>query len=566
MKAKVVFKPYNQHQLSLFPLDLNQMISENHAVRLLSDVVDLLDISDILATYKGGGTSSYHPRMLLKVLLWAYFNNIYSSRKIARALESDIYFMWLSGMQRPDFRTIAKFRSGRLKRRIEEYFVEVTKMLNELGIISLEEVAYLDGTKIEANANRYTFVWGKRVKHSKEKLEQRIKSILSYINEQIKLEEGANSQELDLSQIDSNQLKAKVKELNERLQKDKHLTKREKKKLQTKLKNVEQKDIPKLEEYEEHQEKLGERNSYSKTDVDATFMRMKEDHMRNGQLKPGYNVQISTQDQFIVHYTIGQKPTDTTLLPEHIESFASRYGHYPRQLVADAGYSSEENYKFLEQRGIDAVIKPQNYEQKRKSKFKRQIGRVENMYYNSSEDYFVCAMGQHLEFEKEYRRVSANGYKRVVRVYRAQRCEGCPLRSQCYKGKGQTKRIEVSLEMLRYIRQQEEKLTGAHWQELYARRKIEPETVFGNIKQNKHFRRFMLRGLEKVNVEFGLIAIVHNLAKLYEIVKDDWDSWKAALDVLKKKAEQKARKLCFSLFDFTIFSLPKKNFVFLFAA
>ena len=157
MKSKVIFKPYNQHQLSLFPLDLNQMIPENHAVRLLSDVVDLLNISDILATYKGGGTSSYHPRMLLKVLLWAYFNNIYSSRKIARALESDIYFMWLSGMQRPDFRTIAKFRSGRLKRRIEDYFVEVTKMLNQLGIISLEEVAYLDGTKLEANANRYTF-------------------------------------------------------------------------------------------------------------------------------------------------------------------------------------------------------------------------------------------------------------------------------------------------------------------------------------------------------------------------------------------------------------------------
>jgi len=563
MKAKVVFKPYNQHQLSLFPLDLNQMIPENHAVRLLSDVVDLFDISDVLATYQGGGTSSYHPRMLLKVLLWAYFNNIYSSRKIARALESDIYFMWLSGMQRPDFRTIAKFRSGRLKKRIEEYFVEVTKLLNEFGVISLQEISYLDGTKIEANANRYSFVWGKRVKHSKEKLEQRIKSVLSYINQQIKLEESENSQQIDLSEIDVKGLKSRVKELNQKLQENKQLPKREKKKLQTKLKHVEQKDIPKLEEYEEHLKKLDSRNSYSKTDVDATFMRMKEDHMRNSQLKPGYNVQISTQNQFIVHYTIGQTSADTTLLPVHIDAFALRYGFYPKQLVADAGYSSLENYKFLESRGIDSVIKPQNYEQKRKKKFKRQLGRVENMYYNRDKDYFVCAMGQHLEFEKEYFRVSSNGYRRKVRVYKAQNCQGCPLRSQCYKGKGRVKRIEVSLQMLHYIKEQEQKLSQPYYKELYAQRKIEPESVFGNIKQNKHFRRFMLRGLDKVTVEFGLIAIVHNLAKLYEIVKNDWHRWKAFVAIMKQKASQKARQLCFSFFNRIIFP-PKKNFAYTF--
>ena len=184
MKKQVIFKEVNQHQLSLFPERLDTYIPENHIVRLVNKVVDGLNISSILQSYKGGGTSSYHPRMLLKVLIYGYLNNIYSSRKIAKALSENIHFMWLSGKQFPDFRTINDFRGKRLKNEIKRIFVEVVLMLSELGLVSLK-LAYTDGTKMESVSNRYRFVWRKNVERYKGNLEKKIKQILEEIDAQI---------------------------------------------------------------------------------------------------------------------------------------------------------------------------------------------------------------------------------------------------------------------------------------------------------------------------------------------------------------------------------------------
>ena len=176
--AKVTFKEYNQGQGVLFPMNIDSKIPEDSPVRLVNRIVDELDLTDIDFGYKGGGNSSYHPRMMLKVLFYSYLNNVYSCRKIAAQLEQNIYFMWLSGDQQPNFRTVNNFRSLHLKDNIHVLFVQVVYMLVDMGYITLKEI-YIDGTKIESKANKYTFVWRKSVERYKEKLEAKIRGILS---------------------------------------------------------------------------------------------------------------------------------------------------------------------------------------------------------------------------------------------------------------------------------------------------------------------------------------------------------------------------------------------------
>lgn len=165
----VVFKSNHQHQGMLLPPDLNELIEAGHPVRTVSEVLDKVDISGLLLQYKPGGTSSYHPRMLLKILVYGYINNIYSSRKIEEAVRHNICFMWLSGMSKPDHNTINRFRGKRLQKTLQSIFTQVVLLLCEEGLLSVKEL-YTDGTKIEANANRYTFVWGNSIKTSKEKI------------------------------------------------------------------------------------------------------------------------------------------------------------------------------------------------------------------------------------------------------------------------------------------------------------------------------------------------------------------------------------------------------------
>ena len=293
--AKLAIKSDNQNQMMIFPPSLDELIPSNHVVRIVNAVIDHLDISGILSTYRGGGNSCFDPRMMLKVLIYAYLNNIYSSRKIERMLAENICFMWLSGMSRPDYRTINYFRGKRLKTGIDNVFTQVVELLHQEGLVTLN-VQYVDGSKVESSANKYTFVWKKSVEKFDARLKQKTDALLKQIEEKhaIECEEETSSGELT------------VKDFSERLERigekidESGLNKQEAKI----IKKIKEESIPKMEEYREHLEIMGERNSYSKTDHDATFMRMKEDHMMNGQLKPGYNVQISTENQFITHYGI----------------------------------------------------------------------------------------------------------------------------------------------------------------------------------------------------------------------------------------------------------------------
>ncbi|MGN0004304.1 MAG: IS1182 family transposase [Sphingobacterium composti] len=501
---KVQFKALPSNSPSLFPEDIFGKIPANHPVRLVNQVVDDLNLEHILKLYKGGGTTSYHPRMLIKVLFYGYLSNIYSCRKIEKALQENIYFMWLSGNSTPDYRTINYFRGKRLKGVIQALFGDIVRMLHELEYVSLR-VQYIDGTKIESASGRYTFVWKKSIEKNKAKLETNIASVLADIDAQIKQDQSELNRDETPKPINSSELKKKMDQLNVDIQEQSKAT-------QKQLKKLEKDYLPRLEKYEQQLEILGDRNSYSKTDPDAVFMRMKEDHMKNGQLKPAYNAQISTENQFITQYSIHQTTADTVTLASHLESFEQQYQTQSEEVVADAGYGSEQNYELMEGKGIVSYVKYNYFHMEQKKKQQSNPFLVQNLFYNAQEDFLVCPAGQKLTLWKQAERTSSNGYVSQVSIYRAQRCEGCPMRGQCHKAEG-NRTIEINHRLAQLKAQVKERLLSEKGLYHRSKRPVEVEAVFGQLKSNNKFTRFTMRGLDKVGIEFALMAIAHNLRK-----------------------------------------------------
>jgi len=499
--AKPLFKSYSQGQVSLFPASLDEKIPLNSPVRTINQIVDNLDITKVFDTYKGGGTTAYHPRMMLKVILFSYLNNIYSSRKIEQALTDRISFMWLSGNQTPDHNTINRFRSSHLKDKIHQIFTQVVCMLVEMGYLSLD-VIYVDGTKLESRANRYTFVWRKSVEKNKAKLEAKIRKVLELVEEGIAQDNHPDDE--PPTPIDSEELKRRIAQINQQ-----NRSKEENKA----IKRLENNYLPKLQQYEKHLDTLGKRNSYSKTDPDATFMRMKEDHMLNGQLKPAYNVQIGTENQFFTHYDFFPNPTDTLTYIPFMNGFHERYNKLPAKAVADSGYGSEENYEFMEVNDIEPFVKYNYFHKEQKRSFKNNGFHTQNLFYNAREDYFVCPMGQHMEKTGTITRKSDNGYISNISVYQAKNCHECPLKCVCYNAKG-NRRIEVNHNLNRHKQKARELLNSQEGLLHRSRRPIEPEAVFGQTKANKHYNRFRHFDKDKVMMDFAIFAIAFNIGKL----------------------------------------------------
>jgi transposase len=505
-KSKVIFKDYNFNQKLLLPPSLEEMILSNHPVRVVNQVVDNLNLDPILKKYEGGGCSAYHPRLMLKVIVYGYLTNLYSSRKIEQALQQNIHFMWLSGMSYPDHNTINRFRSERLKGVLKEVFSQVVLLLVDHGHITLKE-AYLDGTKIEANANRYTFVWGKAITRSRDRIKTQLKELWKYA-EQVAKEELEHNEPDSFEEIDAEKVSQTIEQIDKALE-GKEVDKQVKQKL-----NYAKKNWPdNLKRYDQQEKQMGDRNSISKTDPDATFMRMKDDHMLNGQLKPGYNWQITTQDQYILGYSLHQKPNDTTTLPVHLESLKQSLGQLPEVLVADAGYGSEENYEYLEDNGVEAYVKFNYFHKEQGKKFRENPAKVENLHYDQKQDCYYCPMGQKMTFVKETQTTTANNYKQTKRFYQAQNCKGCPMRGACNKHEG-NRMLEVNPRLVGYKQMVREKLLSEKGLQYRSQRPVDVEAVFGNIKYNHNFKRFMLRGLEKVEIEAGLISMAHNLRKM----------------------------------------------------
>jgi transposase len=507
--GKVVFKNYQQHQLQLLPPSLEELIGANHLVRVVNGFIDRIDFKILEQGYKGGGTSSYHPRMMLKVLIYGYCVKLYSCRRIAQALRENIHFMWLSAGQHPDFRTINNFRSGTLKPIIEKVFSSLLDLLIEEGYVRLENY-FVDGTKLQADANRHTAVWAKNTKRYKENLQIKVKEILAEIDEQNRIEDelyGENDLEAEgeNSTLTSDQIAQRADQLNESLS---HTPDTKSRKKRTQAERKLRQAAQRMQHYEQQERILGGRNSYSKTDHDACFMRMKD-----GQFLPAYNVIQGTENQFIVNYTISQSSGEAHLLINHLKQLYARVGKLPENIVADAGFGSEENFHYLSDKST-AYLKYTGYYTEQTTKHKQDQFHRDNMSYDPVTDSFTCPDGRQLKRKEEITKTTPRGYQVTHLTYECTDCSGCSLASACKRPDISKRRITFSPSWDRYKKEAKERLASEKGLKLRKQRSVDVESTFGNIKHNKGYHRFRLRGLEKVNIDWGLIAISHNLRKL----------------------------------------------------
>jgi transposase len=483
-------------------------------VRVVDRAIESMNTKPLFNRYPGGGTSAYNPVMMLKVIIYAYADKIYSSRKIAKATRENINFMWLTGNVQLDFMTINRFRSERLKGIIDDIFTEVVDLLLREEYIKFENY-FLDGTKIEANANQYSWVWGKSTARYKESLKRKVHEHLTAINiiEQEETDEYGKSDlpEMGNKSINSESIREAAAKIDDKLAenpKDRELKKVKQ--------AIEKEYLPRMEKYEKQQEILEERRSYSKTDIDATFMRMKEDHMGNGQLKPGYNVQTGTENQFVTGFSIHQRPGDTSCMKPHLEQLKELHGKLPKNIVADAGYGSEENYEYLESEAVEHYVKYNTFHKEKTKKWQKDATKVQNWYYVKESDEYICGNGRYLIFLHEKKQRSDNGYKSIIRVYECEDCSGCPLYDQCVKGNKPhaDRRIYVNLRLNELKAIANANLSCEKGLKMRSKRPVEVESAFGDIKGNFGVRRFLLRGLDKVKIEWGLYSIGHNMRKM----------------------------------------------------
>jgi transposase len=517
-----VFKEYDQSQIELIPKSADELIPQDHLVRIVDKTVNEMDLEPLLKQYKyGGGASRYAPLMMLKIFVYAYAEGIFSSRRIAKALRENIHFMWLSGRQTPDFRTINKFRNSKLKPVMHEIFIASVKLLAESGHVNLENY-FLDGTKIESKAGRYTFVWKGSVDTFEKKMNEKLREYLQEA-EKIAEEENIEYKNRDLEEMGKGPVSAeKIKEMADHLssiiskldeqEEPEKETKKAKKKLQKIHKTINQDFLTRKIKYDNHREIMQDRRSYSKTDTDATFMRMKDDHMRNGQLKPAYNVQVGTENNFILDYSIHSNPTDTRTLEPHLESFKKTFGKFPENLIADAGYGSEQNYTYLEKKKITAYVKHNTYRLEQKKRDKKNHYKTYRWEYREQEDHLICPEGKVLKYQYTKKYITDRGYETERRMYKCFDCDKCPVRSDCTKA--EYRQAAFSPALWKHKQTAKKLLSTDKGTNLRKRRCHEVETVFGEIKGNMGFRRFTMGGNDGVSTEWGLHMLAYNMKKL----------------------------------------------------
>ena len=517
MPENLHFRSYDPDQTLLFPQRIDRDIPKDDPVRILKSVIESLDLSGFKKLYHERGRSPYHPKMMLMVILYSYMNNVYSCRKIEKLLYRDIYYIWLSGYQKPDFATINRFRN-RVKNEIGHIFTLLVLILVEKGFVTLE-VEYLDGTKIESKANKYTFVWRKSVERNREKLLEKIRVLLQQINEQMAQDKAADVDTLELTPQTLCEISKEFKEAlgsaPEAKTKEEKAAQRGKNKMFKEL----ERHGEKLAEYNSRLEQMEGRNSISKTDPSATFMRMKEDAMCNGQTKPGYNLQISSENQFITDFALFPNPTDTLTFIPFLGSFPGRYGRFPKRVVADSGYGSEENYRFMDEAGIEGFVKYNRFHLEHRPRYKPDTFHPDSLYYNEEGDYYICPMGQRMSRTGTLQTRTEGGYISQSACYRAIRCKGCPLRCLCYKAKANQRTIRVNHRLNAYKRKACELLTSEEGIKERGRRCIEPEAVFGQMKSTMAYRRFRHMGKDKVVMDFTFFAIAFNIKKLCSMMR-----------------------------------------------
>lgn len=482
-------------------------VPENDSVRLLDEIIDDLDLGCIYRTYSHlGRKCATSPRTLLKVLIYANMEGIYSSRAIERSCKRDINFIWLlNGEKAPDYHEIARFRSCRLNNCSENLFYQIVNKLSALGEIKFEHL-FVDGTKMEANANKYSFVWKKSTNKYEARLLEKLNSLLPELCIKYAVSCDTAEQMLDI-------LKSKVMEpfvygrgkRKSELQRDIELL--------TGL-------VVRKHKYENYQSTFAGRNSFSKTDPDATFMHLKEDHMRNSQLKPAYNLQIAVEGEYITGLDISSERSDQLTLIPLLNKMEKNIGVAYEDVTADAGYESEENYTYFESKGQTCYIKPQNYERSKTRKFKNNMALRENMEYDKETDEYTCQNGKKLKAVYVGKRKSKTGFESEVTHYECESCSGCPYKKICTRSK-YNRKMQVSKKFIEQREKSRRNITSPMGILLRTNRSIQVEGAFGVIKENYKFRQFLLRGNNKVTTEITLIAMAYNINKLHHKIQDN---------------------------------------------
>lgn len=481
-----------------------RIIPADDSVRLLDQIVEEMDITPLMRAYECRGRKpATEPSTMLKILLYANMENIFSSREIEKACKRDINFIWLlNGAKAPNYHEISRFRSKRLSKCAEELFFDLVDKLHEIGEIKHEHL-FVDGTKIEANANKYSFVW----KKSTCKYEQRNLYKIGKIDFELRIKYGI-PEEIDL-----------LKELESKMTTPYvHGRGHKKSELQRDIEHF--RDLlEKKEKYEKYQKTFRGRNSFSKTDPDATFMHMKEDHMRNAQLKPGYNLQLGVEGEYITGAMISSERSDQLTLIPFMEKLEEK-GIIYQDVTADAGYESEENYSFFESRETECYIKPQNYERSKTKKFKSNMSLRENMEYDPENDEYTCQAGQKIRARYVGTQKTKSGYEREVTFYECDDCSGCPYKKRCTRSKGNRK-LQVSKKFIAQREASLERITSDQGVLLRMNRSIQSEGAFGVVKQNYGFRQFLLRGNNKVTTEVLILAMAYNVNKLHAKIQQN---------------------------------------------
>ena len=494
----------------VLPLDVGVKIEANESVHLLLETTERMDYSKLNATYKRlPKAKEATPKQMFQLTVLGFMEGMNSTRRLESASKHDIRFMYvLGGSPAPDHNRFWSFIKHRLQGEVAEHlFYQLVSYLEAAGEIDFANL-FVDGTKIEANANRYSFVWKKSTNKYEAKLDKKLASLLERLRCDYAFDIPPSAE--------ANECLAILKDLAKDVT-FVHGRGKRKTALQRDIETLENYLTRKLK-YSSYNKSFKGRNSFSKTDRDATFMRMKDDHMKNGQLKPGYNLTLGVESEYIVGVDISSERSDQLTLLPLLDRVESGTGKRHKNIIGDAGFESEENYKSLKQRGQNAFIKPQNYERSKTRKYKTNAYLRENMPHDPDEDVYRCPEGNFFSYLQTTKRKSASGFESEVTVYECHGCSECPQKPLCTRAKGNRK-LYVSKDFIDLRNEAHDRITSAEGRLLRLNRSIQVEGTFGVLKQDYFFRRYKRRGSENVFTETLLYAFAYNVNKLHNKMK-----------------------------------------------
>ena len=495
----------------------------------LSDCLDLLDPVFTFDRFMEGielqkylkkvpkhkvGRLRYNPVNMLKTVLFGFMDSGYCSlRELEDSCKVNLRFMYLMDREKPSYRTFGYFINEILNESVEEIFADINRAIFEEEHVDLQHI-YIDGSKFEANANKYSWVWKKASEKSRYRLYRKITALIEAINEELawsgkKISSNTEYVPDYLDEIAEQY--AMLWQLDEKTfvhGKGKH------KSIQQRHYEWLRQYADKLREYAEKIEICGpDRNSYSKTDHSATFMRIKTDYMGNDQLLPAYNVQIAVADEYIAMVDVNHYRSDMDCFVPLMERFHKTYGFYPRYPVADAGYGSYNNYLYCEQKGMEKYMKFTMFKKETEDKnYRENPFRAENFPIDS-DGTMRCPNGKAFIFQ--YRQhVKGNAYGRQEEIYRCEDCSGCPYAEKCKKTEG-NRTVRINQELTAMHREVIQNLENIHGALLRMNRSIQAEGTFGVIKHDRWYKRIVRKGINSVRLEVLLVSIGHNLYKYH---------------------------------------------------